>query len=57
MKTPTCPRLARQLATFKAMYAHMTSRDLKRIRATHYCPECDGAWTVPPHLSRDPEDE
>ena len=57
MKTPTCTRLARQLATWTAMYRHLTSRDLKRIRATHYCPECDGAWTVPPHLSREPEDE
>lgn len=53
----TCPGLARQIATFKRMYTHLSKRDLRRIRDTHWCQECPGAWVVPPHLSRDPEDE
>ena len=57
MTPPDCPRLARQEATLLAMYAHMSKGYIKRLRATHYCPDCDGAWTVPPHLSREPEDE
>ena len=51
----TCPRLAQELATLRAM-PHTTKADLRRRKADHrlWCP-CGSGWRPTPHLSREPE--
>lgn len=50
----TCPRLKQQIRDFRAMYTHLTKRDLRELRRYHSCPEC--APRPEQHLSREPED-
>ena len=53
MKSPTCPRLSRQVSRYARIYTHLDDEAITRLIREHSCPDCPGAWRPTPGLPRD----